>query len=214
MRREDRTGLSSLPARRRAQRLAFLVALAALCALVALVAPPTRGSGPEARAERQTYRREHRPYDGSPPIVPHAVKALGRQDCLSCHRTGLGPTADKGQPAPRTPHPHLVNCQQCHVERQTEERGPKNGFAGMRNPPRGTRRYAGAPPTIPHRVFMREVCVACHGDTGGSPIRSPHPDRVNCRQCHVEQTSADLFVGAYPVASGSSSGNTFGSGDR
>ena len=31
------------------------------------------------------------------------------------------------------------------------------------------------------------TCLGCHGVRGGSPIRTPHGDRVNCLQCHVEQ---------------------------
>lgn len=48
----------------------------------------------------------------SPPIIPHAVAPEdGGQECLACHLDG-----EDG--APRTPHPHLVDCRQCHIAPQ------------------------------------------------------------------------------------------------
>jgi hypothetical protein len=37
---------------------------------------------------------------------------------------------------------------------------------------------------------MREDCAACHESVAGRPeIRCTHPERVNCRQCHVPQVA-------------------------
>lgn len=49
---------------------------------------------------------------GNPPAIPHYVAAddAGEQ-CLDCHREGDGG-------APRTPHPQLVDCRQCHIDLQ------------------------------------------------------------------------------------------------
>lgn len=156
-------------------------------ALAGLVAACSAGPDRAAREgpERGRYRRTHREYDGAPPVIPHLVVALGRQDCLACHREGLdlGPEGL----APRTPHPERVACLQCHVE-QVEPGAvfARNEFLGLRFPAQGTRAFPGAPPTLPHPREWRENCLGCHGVGGGSPIRTPHADRVNCLQCHVE----------------------------
>lgn len=165
-----------------------------MLALVALVACFGAERSARQGQERANYRRTHREYDGAPPVIPHAVAALGRQDCLTCHREGI----DLGEEgiAPRTPHAERANCQQCHVE-QLEGKAlfVANSFAGLRHPSAGTRAYPGAPPTVPHPRGGRENCIGCHGASGGSPIRTPHPDRVNCLQCHVTQdAAAELFA--------------------
>lgn len=44
-----------------------------------------------------------------PPLIPHEVaESDSGEDCLGCHLEG-----DMG--APKTPHPHLVDCRQCHI---------------------------------------------------------------------------------------------------
>ena len=43
-----------------------------------------------------------------------------------------------------------------------------------------------SPPVIPHQLQMRENCLACHAGPGApKEIRVSHPERINCRQCHV-----------------------------
>jgi predicted CXXCH cytochrome family protein len=52
--------------------------------------------------------------------------------------------------------------------------------------------YDGAPPTIPHKVFMRENCGACHVGPGArEEILTTHPERTRCRQCHVPVTTRE-----------------------
>lgn len=162
----------------------LVATLAAASLGVACAADPH--SGARGGEERGRYRHTQREYDGAPPVIPHAVEALGRQDCLVCHAEGMD-LGDDGL-APRTPHPERVNCRQCHVE-QAEPRAVfvATRFEGLRYPALGTRAYRGAPPTLPHPRAGREACLGCHGANGGSPLRTPHPDRVNCLQCHVEQ---------------------------
>ena len=154
-------------------------------ALVGLIACQGTGDSEARRGtDREQYRRVQREFDGAPPVIPHAVVALARQECLACHEAGM----DLGEDglAATTPHPERVLCQQCHVEQiEPEALLVSNSFVGWRHPRAGTRAFAGAPPTIPHPLNGREGCLGCHGDLGGSPIQTPHADRVNCRQCHV-----------------------------
>jgi cytochrome c-type protein NapB len=50
----------------------------------------------------------------------------------------------------------------------------------------------GSPPPIPHALQMRENCRACHAGPGAvAELRTTHPERVTCRQCHA--------LGAPPV---------------
>jgi cytochrome c-type protein NapB len=56
---------------------------------------------------------------------------------------------------------------------------------------KGDRLYAHAPPVIPHGVFMREDCAACHDGVAARPeIRCTHPERLNCVQCHVARAAS------------------------
>ena len=59
---------------------------------------------------------------------------------------------------------------------------------------RQVRNYPEQPPVIPHKVFMRENCQACHaGPAARKEIRTEHPERAQCRQCHVEQVVTSTF---------------------
>jgi len=66
------------------------------------------------------------------------------------------------------------------------------------------RQYPGSPPFIPHKVEEADLapveCLTCHAKGGWSaelkrntPI-TPHPEQTACRQCHLQQTDAKLFV--------------------
>ncbi len=66
------------------------------------------------------------------------------------------------------------------------------------------RAYYGAPPSIPHPVsneisMGENTCLKCHQNGGFvekfnayTPI-TPHPEMVNCRQCHVAQNTTAVF---------------------
>ena len=65
------------------------------------------------------------------------------------------------------------------------------------------RAYHGAPPSIPHAVeemnLGENTCLQCHQNGGFvnkynayAPV-TPHPEMINCRQCHVAQNSNTLF---------------------
>ena len=46
-----------------------------------------------------------------------------------------------------------------------------------------------SPPTIPHTLQLRENCLACHGGAASRvEIRTSHPERPRCRQCHVPES--------------------------
>jgi len=66
------------------------------------------------------------------------------------------------------------------------------------------RAFHGAPPSIPHPVINDlnmgdKSCLKCH-ENGGfvakfnayTPV-VPHPEKVNCRQCHVPQNTTGFF---------------------
>ncbi len=120
----------------------------------------------------------------APPTIPHE---LYDSPCLDCH-SGM-----EGVPA--MPHREFPNCRQCHVPRTTEELFRGNTLVPAREPRIGRRASPGAPPAMPHRRFMRENCLACHGPQARPDIKkTPHPERAHCVQCHVEQSwGPELF---------------------
>ena len=135
-------------------------------------------------------RASRRAFDGAPPVIPH--EPLGPA-CATCHSDLGKPVPGMGF-APANPHAGvsyagaLQNCRQCHVSQAADNSFAATNFTGLRQAVRGGERlFPTAPPVIPHRVFMRENCLSCHDGPGARPeIRCTHPDRVNCRQCHVE----------------------------
>lgn len=145
------------------------------------------------KAESSTYpeyrRADLRMYDGAPPVMPHAVR---NRDCLDCHATGM---ITEGKRAPITPHPQFANCQQCHVPQQNVALFRENEFKRTVSVAALPRANPNGPPLIPHRVFMRENCLVCHNDPGRREIvQTTHPERANCRQCHVAQNGeVELF---------------------
>lgn len=139
-------------------------------------------------------RSERRMYDGAPPVIPHAP--LGAA-CTACHAEHDRVVPGVGI-APANPHAQVeysgatANCRQCHVFERTDDLFVENAFLGLRHPIRGDRFYEGAPPAIPHRTFMRETCLSCHSGPAARPeIRTTHPERANCKQCHMEQRVRD-----------------------
>ncbi|MCG8461779.1 MAG: hypothetical protein MI919_36315, partial [Holophagales bacterium] len=140
-------------------------------------------------------RAERRLFDGAPPVVPHGP--LGA-DCVSCHHTegvaveGLG----FSPPSPHEDTPGmgaLAYCQQCHVDAGDVEPFVGNAFVGLRQDlRRGPRLNPLAPPVMPHGELMRENCQACHtGPAAREEIRTDHPERSFCVQCHVEPVTTD-----------------------
>jgi cytochrome c-type protein NapB len=106
--------------------------------------------------------------------------------------------------APASPHEGTakagatIRCRQCHVFAAGDDLFVASEFVGLEQDlRRGGRATPGAPPTIPHRTLMRENCVACHDGPGArEEIRTNHPERWRCRQCHVPVTTRDAFSSA------------------
>jgi cytochrome c-type protein NapB len=159
---------------------------------VLLAAPATPPSPAEKRmalAERATRRA----FAGAPPVVPHPVDARrGDAACTACHGDGL---ALGVQAAPRMSHAFMASCTQCHVERHASELTPReairSGFTRLDEPEGGERAWPGAPPVIPHGTRMRSDCLSCHGPLGREALRTTHPERASCTQCHAPSAALD-----------------------
>jgi cytochrome c-type protein NapB len=146
---------------------------------------PPVGDVPEDRLEALSIRAELRAFSGAPPTVPHEIEQISSVDCLRCH--GDSPEADE-KGAPKVPHDFLANCTQCHVEDESEylfgDEPVPNTFAGAAAPRGGSRAYVGAPPLVPHSTLMRSNCLSCHGRFGLIALKTSHPERRGCLQCH------------------------------
>ncbi len=145
-----------------------------------------------------TVRAARRAYDGAPPVIPHAPFGAA---CGSCHgEAGLEvPGVGYSPPSPHAKTAGMgvaIRCQQCHVFAETQEIFRPNAFEGLpQDLRRGTRLHEFAAPVIPHPVFLRENCLACHsGPAAREEIRTTHPERARCQQCHVETTEVGEFA--------------------
>lgn len=162
-------------------------------ALLLVLAACTRA---EIEKSPAPERAERRAYDGAPPVIPHdAFEAA----CTSCHGERAVEVAGVGL-APPSPHARadgsFARCEQCHVRPNTETIFAGSTFHGLRQDLRhGRRLHVLAPPVMPHPAFMRENCRACHtGPAAREEIRTSHPERDRCRQCHVERVTDERFA--------------------
>jgi cytochrome c-type protein NapB len=147
-------------------------------------------------------RARLRAYEGAPPRIPHAVRQNSAAECLACHENGL---RFRGRLAPPMSHTAMASCTQCHVVAESpipgqaalvpDPRAVPSAFVGLAATPLGDRAWDIAPPQIPHRTFMRERCTSCHGVNGRDPMRSTHPHRGSCEQCHAPSAELDLRPG-------------------
>jgi len=149
---------------------------------------------PTPAVARSTGERANgRAYDGAPPTIPHDA-TIGA--CVTCH-DGDGTVIDGVGIAPASPHGtdaalgNMQRCRQCHVPMQAQTLLVASLFTGLpQGPWKGQRATPNAPPTIPHTLQLREHCAACHtGSTARAEIRTTHPERTRCRQCHVPESS-------------------------
>lgn len=167
------------------------------------------------RVERATRRA----FDGAPPVAPHPVDQMSSVSCLACHGT---PVRVGDRLVTQISHPPYSQCLQCHASGP----GPTstweallppadapdlahiavtNSFAGHQQAEPGERAFDSAPAVVPHTTWMRENCMSCHGPGGSSALRTSHPSRQSCTQCHplnpaLEQrpVSLDPFLAANP----------------
>jgi cytochrome c-type protein NapB len=180
--------------------MALVALVAAGCSDPDKVPVPDREGAVKSTA---AVRAERRAYDGAPPTVPH--ESFGAA-CTGCHDergqsvTGVGF-------APTSPHDNTskagatTRCRQCHVSRTTDDLFVASEYEGLpQDLAAGDRATEGAPPRIPHRILMRENCVACHDGPGArEEIRTTHAERWRCRQCHVPITDGEVFEGSIGV---------------
>ncbi len=170
---------------------------------------PDKPVSPGVKVAALTARAGRRAYDGAPPTVPHPVTQDSSAACLACHGQGL---QVKDRFASKISHPtYGGSCTQCHVSTRsgfTAEEAvlysvplAENSFQGTEASPNGARAWPGAPPVIPHRTLMRTDCMSCHGPNGLFALRTPHPDRQSCTQCHVPAAANDQhqFLSSPPL---------------
>lgn len=147
---------------------------------------------PEQKAFALMRREQNRAFNGAPPTIPHPAEKISDQSCLACHGEGLKSETLR---ISKMSHQFLTNCTQCHVESNPQAMEAtvfrENSFVGLPAPTGGPRAYEGAPPMIPHSTWMRVECMSCHGFAGQQGIRTTHPWRQNCEQCHASSSALD-----------------------
>jgi nitrate reductase (cytochrome), electron transfer subunit len=165
---------------------------------------------PDAHPRTLATYRALREYPGAPPRVPHGLTAdeFRGSLCNTCHERG-GYSPRFGAYVPVTPHPEMANCLQCHATdaavvgtplpdrradalcRQCHAPGRAAESPALDWRPAAWPAVRGAaadgtPPDIPHDLQLRSNCLACHMGAGAvAEIRTTHPERANCRQCHL-----------------------------
>lgn len=173
-----------------------------------------------------------RAYPGAPPRVPHGLfpEEYRSGDCNTCHERG-GYSERFAAYVPLTPHPEKGMCLQCHVGDEAvtgislpsadpNDRCPQchgSGGAPRAYPSAALDWWTTAwpelprlaadrnPPAIPHDLQSRGNCIPCHaGPAAVAEIRTGHPERADCRQCHValELEGGDFTRPSQDVASG------------
>lgn len=165
---------------------------------------------PDAHPRTLASYRLLRSYPGAPPRVPHGLTAteFRTNRCNTCHERG-GFSQRFGAYAPVNPHPEWTSCLQCHATnarlvglpfpqasgddacRQCHSGSPSRfeeaGLTWRTTAfPDVNRNLDGDIPAIPHDLALRGNCLTCHFGPGAvAEIRISHPERTNCRQCHV-----------------------------
>ena len=141
----------------------------------------------------------NRAFYGAPPSIPHAVEErnMGANSCLKCHENG-GFVDKLNAYSPITPHPEKVNCRQCHVPQKTKDLFVSTYWTRTKGPSIGNIALSTSPPVIPHQIQLRENCLSCHaGPSAPKEIRTTHPNRINCRQCHVINDKKIKNIGVF-----------------
>jgi nitrate reductase cytochrome c-type subunit len=172
MRSEGRKGMNTKPhGILRILWAVTVVPLVVVAVLLFLLTPMSSASAPDRSAVWQA------PNDTVlPPAIPHDVNgALSRtQECGVCHVTGGVAPA---------PHPVRESCMQCHVRSGTAASWERGSVEAATSPA-----PVGSPPPIPHALDGRDNCLMCHGASAPmEDIRTSHPERESCQQCHVGQ---------------------------
>ncbi len=144
-------------------------------------------------------RAERRAFDGAPPTIPHAINYRDVQSCVVCHNQDANVLVG-GIRTPAMSHHYMSSCTQCHapseglsivVRSGTTGLVVENKFKGNKHYGKGSRAFQGAPPTVPHPIWMRQNCSSCHGVGMPDAIVTSHPQRSNCLQCHAQNANYD-----------------------
>jgi nitrate reductase (cytochrome), electron transfer subunit len=148
---------------------------------------------PTAKARDISTFFSRRAFNGAPPRIPHEIsESFDRPNCLACHAQG-GYVTKFNAYAPMTPHPEYSQCRQCHVPSRTNQEFKGNNFLPA-STVLSSAAFNGAPPPIPHTLQLRENCSSCHVGPGAvHEIRTKHPERIGCLQCHVPAQSTQEF---------------------
>ena len=177
-----------------------------------LAIAPTPGPRRSAHPRTLATYRALRSYPGAPPRVPHGLtpNEFRTGGCKTCHERG-GFSQRFGAYVPITPHPEMGACLQCHVGngqlmaiplpstdssarcRQCHALSGRRwtdsttlNWVPMAWPTVAATTRDGGPPPIPHTLDARGNCLACHSAPSGvEEIRTSHPERADCRSCHV-----------------------------
>ena len=171
-----------------------------------LAVPPDAEASHVASQRSLASFRSLRAYPGAPPRIPHELSEdeFRTTQCTVCHERG-GYSSRFAAYTPVTPHPEFENCLQCHVPEQSSSDFVQLDWRPEAWPPVGQRAMEGSPPWIPHDLQMRGNCLSCHGGPSAvAEIRTTHPERANCRQCHVTTSVpevGDVFTRSSPVES-------------
>lgn len=156
---------------------------------------------PEGSRTMANFYR-NRAYPGAPPSIPHPLiseTGIGGTNCLQCHQKG-GFTPQFNAYAPVTPHPEWHNCLQCHVQVNTATLFKESNWEKPPPPRLGIQALATSPIVMPHGLQGRENCLSCHaGPAVPKELRVTHPERINCRQCHVPPVTEELFYKPEPL---------------
>ena len=151
---------------------------------------------PESERTMKNYYA-NRAYPGAPPMITHPLlseKGIGGKTCLQCHGNG-GYVPQFDAYAPVTPHPEWISCKQCHLPAKEAASFVKSNWEKPSPPVLGSKALFTSPLIMPHGLKNRENCLSCHVGPGApKEIRVTHPERINCRQCHVPKESNDLFL--------------------
>ena len=154
--------------------------------------PPSAPANPavKQRLLKDVYAR--RAFPGAPPSIPHPPQGDGHyaSNCNACHEKG-GYVPVLNAYTPPTPHPEFEHCQQCHTypTRTDEQLFRQIDWQAAQPPALHRPALAGNPPPIPHTLQLRDNCLACHGGPSAPlEIRTSHPEREQCRQCHVPRS--------------------------
>lgn len=150
---------------------------------------------PQEKLTALQQRSQNRAFNGAPPTIPHAIDQLSDASCVACHKEGV---LTKSLRIARMSHAFLTNCTQCHVESRARHMPGtvfrENTFAGLPAPTAGPRAFPGAPPQVPHSTWMRSDCMSCHGYEGRHGLRTTHPWRNSCQQCHAPSATMEQIL--------------------